>query len=297
MADLRRRPSRTTSLPPATSWACATALSTPSVTKRKRSPSRVFAGAGWVTTKIGGFDLAGRLGAVPHLLVPAVRAVDDVEQVPALDDRAGRPRSLVQYRAVLVGALEDPVVQGLAAVAEPVVETDVGAGDVAVQRHRDVDDDLGSSVSPPSRAARPAGPSSRGCRTPCRTRPTGRGSRPTGTPTAVCSRTPVSVGSSVVFSRQTSPGAPSHSKVWMISLSCSTVWKTPRKAYSPDVVPVDVAVRAARADVVLLDGHLQVARAEPLGDQVRVGGDLEQLGRGGVELADRPRRTGCRRGC
>jgi hypothetical protein len=104
--------------------------------------------------------LAGRLGAVPHLLVPAAGPVDDVEQVPALDHRTGRLEGGVQYGAVRVGAVEDPVVQGLAAVTEPVVETDVGPGDVPVQRHRDVDDDL-AHVSSPSRAVRPGGPSSR----------------------------------------------------------------------------------------------------------------------------------------
>ena len=83
----------------------------------------------------------GVLRAVAHLVAPAARRVDHVEQVAAHHHGAGALGRVGEDLSVDgVVALEDPRVQRLAARAEPVVRAGVGASYEAIEGDGDVGD-------------------------------------------------------------------------------------------------------------------------------------------------------------
>ena len=81
-----------------------------------------------------------------------------------------------------------------------------------------------------------------------------------------------SCSSNVTVSIETWPGAPSNSNVCTMPSGEGSPWKTPWKpARVAGIVGVDVAPRAAVAQVVAVDRHRVLARPEPLRQQLRLG--------------------------
>ena len=81
------------------------------------------------------------VGAIPHLLVPAVGAVDSVEQPPPHHDRAARARRLHENLGVDRVLLHHPRVD-FRRIAEAVLLVGALARHEPVERHRDVGDHL-----------------------------------------------------------------------------------------------------------------------------------------------------------
>ena len=94
---------------------------------------------------VGDHEEAGRhrvRSAIAHLVGPAVRPVDDIEQAAAHDHRPGRLGDLPQDLLVDLVATLHPPVEGLAAAAEAERGAGVGPGHEPVQGHGDVGNDL-----------------------------------------------------------------------------------------------------------------------------------------------------------
>ena len=81
------------------------------------------------------------IGAVPHLLVPTIGAVDDVEQPPPHHHRTALRRRLFEDLGVDRVLLHDPGVE-LRSIAEPVLLIGTIPRHEPVERHRDVSDHL-----------------------------------------------------------------------------------------------------------------------------------------------------------
>ena len=160
---LRPRPRRRGRRPPRP--ACATAVSTPSVTNAKDVPPCLTRGSrGWcVTTKTGTWNggssphHASRFGSLSHGPEPPLKILRPITTAPA------RAQGLLDHRAVRAGLPpsrpcacapgrkpERPLVELHPACAERILERRAGPGHESVERHRDVGEHLrhGAEATP-----------------------------------------------------------------------------------------------------------------------------------------------------